>query len=112
MHEAVDGGHGHHGILEDLVPLAEDEVGGDEDALLLVALGEEGEKDLHLLAGLLGVAEVVDCDGVETLEPGDQPLEFEVAFGDEELGYDAVGGRVEDRHLMLLDELAAECGQE
>ena len=24
MHEAVDGGHGHHGVLEDLVPLPRD----------------------------------------------------------------------------------------
>jgi hypothetical protein len=44
MHEPVDGGHGRHRVFEDLVPLAEDLVRGDDDRLLLVALGQEGGK--------------------------------------------------------------------
>ena len=50
--------------LKNLVPLAEDQVRGDGDRLLLVALGEEGEQDLHFLAGLLHVADIVEDDDV------------------------------------------------
>ena len=71
MNEAVDGGHRGHRVLEDLVPLGEDQVGGDDDGLLLVTLSEEMEEYLHLLGRLLDVADVVDDDGVEALEPGD-----------------------------------------
>ena len=69
MHEAVDGCHGGHGILEDLIPLGEAQVGGDHDRLLLVALGQEVEEGLHFLAGLLDIADVVNDDTVEALEP-------------------------------------------
>jgi hypothetical protein len=31
MDEAVDGGHRGHGIIEDLIPLGKDQVGGDDD---------------------------------------------------------------------------------
>jgi len=49
VNQSVDGGHGSHGIFEDLVPLGEGHVGGDDDGLLFVAFGEEMEEDLHLL---------------------------------------------------------------
>ena len=84
--QAVDSGHGRHRVLEDLIPLGEDQVGGDNDGLLLVALGEEMEKDLHLLGRLLDVADVVDDYGVETLEPGDGLRKLQVALGDQKLG--------------------------
>ena len=58
--EPIDGGHGRHGVLEDLIPLGEDQVGGDDDGLLLVTLSEEMEEYLHLLGRLLDVADVVD----------------------------------------------------
>jgi hypothetical protein len=74
VHEPVDGGHGGHRVLEDLVPLAEDQVGGDDHGALLVALGQEGEEHLHLLARLLHVAEVVEDDRVIPRELGKRPL--------------------------------------
>ena len=80
VNEPIDGGHGRHGVLEDLVPLGEDQVGGDDDGFVFVALGEELEEDFHLLAGLLDVADVVDDDGVEAMEPGDHLGKLEVAL--------------------------------
>ena len=71
MDEPVDGGHGGHRVLEDPVPLAEDQVGGDHDGFLLVALGQEVEEDLHFVAGLLHVTDVVDDDGVEVIRSFD-----------------------------------------
>ena len=68
VHESIDGGHGRHRVFEDLVPLGEDQVGGDDHGFFLVALGEEVKEHFHLLAGLLDVADVVDDHGVEALE--------------------------------------------
>ena len=41
MHEAVNGSDGHHGIRKDTVPLAGSLIGGDEQALTLVAMSNE-----------------------------------------------------------------------
>ena len=75
-------GRGHR-VLKDLVPLGEDEVGSDDDTLALVALGQEGKQDLHLLAVLLHVADVIEDDGVEMVEPFEYGFELELPLGDE-----------------------------
>ena len=62
LDEAVDRGRGRHGVLEDLVPLREDQVARDHHAATLVSFGEQGEEHLHLLAVLLHIADVVDDD--------------------------------------------------
>src|SRR6185312_11887238 len=80
MHEAVDGGRGGHGILEDAVPLAENEVRGDDDGPPLIALCEKGEQDLDLVGRLLDVANVVEDDHVEEVEPTECPGQAEVAL--------------------------------
>ena len=68
MDEAVGRGHCGHRIVEDLVPLGKNEVGGDDDGLPFVALGEKVKKDFALLGGLLGVAELVADDRVVAIE--------------------------------------------
>jgi hypothetical protein len=68
MDDAVDGGSGGHGVFEDLVPLAEDEIAGDVHGAALVALGHEREEDFDLFSALLHVAEVVEDDDVEGIE--------------------------------------------
>lgn len=50
--------------------------------------------------------------GGEAVELGDESRELQIAFGDEQLGDEPVGGRVEDRQLMLLHELATERREE
>ena len=47
MHEAIDGRRGGHGILEDAVPFAKDEVAGDDNAAALITLGEKRKQDLQ-----------------------------------------------------------------
>jgi hypothetical protein len=44
--EAVGDRHGGHRIVEYLVPLAEDQIGGDDDGLLFVAFGQKLEEDV------------------------------------------------------------------
>lgn len=61
--------------LEDLVPLAEDQIRSDDDGLFLVTFGEEGEEDCHFLAGLLNVADVIN-DGIEAVEFGERGRQY------------------------------------
>lgn len=110
--EAVDGGHRGHRVLEDLVPLGEDQVRGDDDGLFFVTLGEEVKEHFHLLAGLLDVADVVDDRGVEALEPRDGLGQLQVAFGGQQLGDEAEGQHKEHLELMPADPLAGDRGDE
>jgi hypothetical protein len=71
-HEAVDRGQGGEWVLEDLVPFGEDQIAADHDAAPLVAFGQEGEKDLHFLAALLDVAEIVEDDDAVAVQSLDQ----------------------------------------
>jgi type I restriction enzyme R subunit len=67
---AVYCGHGRHGVLEDAVPIREDEVGRQDDAAPLVALGQQREEDLHLVAIVLHVADVVEDDARAVIQLG------------------------------------------
>ena len=71
MDEAVDGGDGHGRIGEDLVPLAEGLIAGDDEALALVALGDEVEEDGGLGLILTHIIEVVEDEAVELVELGE-----------------------------------------
>src|SRR2546425_5785052 len=43
--ESVDQGGGDHGVAEDLAPLLEAAVAGDDDRAALVAAGDQGEEE-------------------------------------------------------------------
>ena len=68
MDDAVDGCGGGHRIFEDLVPLTEDQIAGDDHGAPLVALGHESEEDFDFFSALLHVAEVVEDDDVKGIE--------------------------------------------
>ena len=55
MHDTVGG----HEVGEDVLPLREDQVGGDAQRPAFVALGDEGEERLRLLGSLGQVSQVV-----------------------------------------------------
>ena len=57
-----------NGILKDLLPLAEDQVGTDQQTAPLVTFGKEGKEHLHLLAALLNVSQVIQNDGVKAID--------------------------------------------
>jgi len=65
--QAINGGHGGHGILENLVPFRKDQIGTDHEAAPFIALGQEGEEHLHLFAALLDVTDVVKDDDLEPI---------------------------------------------
>ena len=60
--EAVDDGLGQPGVGEDLGPLAERQVGGDDQRAAFVALGEDLEDELGGAVGQREVAELVEDD--------------------------------------------------
>ena len=107
MDETVDRGDRHGGIGEDVVPLAKGPVGGDQQALALVAGGDELEQHAGLGLVLAGIAEVVEDDEVEPVELGDRGLEREVATGSLE-PLDEVGGAGEQDPVAVLDQGVAE----
>src|SRR5690606_3379958 len=74
--------------------------------------GEELEEHVPFLAGLLGVADFVQTDGVVVLQLCQQRVEFEVAFGGEQLADEFEGRREQDAELVALDPLARERGDE
>ena len=68
MHDSVDRRCGGHRVLEDLIPVAEDEIGGYEQGLPLVALSHEREQDFDFLGALADVPDVIEDDQIEVIE--------------------------------------------
>ena len=84
MHQAVNGGRGGHRILEDRFPFRKSEIAGQHHRAAFVALGQEWEEHLHLLATLLDVTDVVDHQGLEGGESLENPAELQIAFGNQQ----------------------------
>ena len=55
----VDGRRSGHGVSKDVLPLGEDQVGGDAEGATLVAFGDEREEHLRFLSTLGQVAQVI-----------------------------------------------------
>jgi len=108
---AIDGSSGGHRILEDPVPLAEHEIAGDDHGAALVPLGEERQQDLHLVAVLLDVPEVIADHGVVAVEDRELGFEAKVPLGAEQALGERVG-RCEEHAVPTLDELVADGAHE
>src|SRR5712691_12226980 len=66
VEEAVEDGGGEDLVGEDLAPLAEGLVAGDDDGAFLVAAGDDLEDEIGVVAGQGEVAGFVDLSGVRT----------------------------------------------
>lgn len=62
MHDAINGDQSGHGIFENAILLTEDRIGDQHHGFTFVALGKEGEQDLHLIAVLLDIADIISDD--------------------------------------------------
>ena len=96
MDQPVDGGDGHGFVREDLIPAAEGLVGGDGDAAVFVAPGDQFEKDPSLGLVLVGIGDVVENDQVEPVQFGQGGLEDKIAAGDLKLLHQVAGSGVKD----------------
>ena len=105
--EPVDHRRRRHRILEDPVPLAEDQVAGDQHALALVPLGQEGEEHLHLVAALLHIPDVIEDDRVVAVQLPELLLQPQFALGPEQPLHQRVGRREEHpppaAHQLMAD---------
>src|SRR4029077_19656447 len=82
MNEAIDDGEGHCLVWEDLPPLAEGLVGGDQQGSPLVSGADEFEQDAGFGLILGEVGQIVEDQQVVLVEFGDGGFEGEVAAGD------------------------------
>jgi len=104
--EPIDGCRRGHGILEDLLPLAERQVAGQHHTAAFVAFGQQGEEDFHLLPALLYVAQVVDHQGVELRQFLDHLGQSQVPLGDKQLLHQQAAGREQHRSTPLHELFA------
>src|SRR5437867_1175298 len=107
MYETIDGRGGRHGVLEDSVPLTEDEVARDEHGAALVALGHQREEHLGLLGRLLHVPDVIEDQEVVDVERTEGPWQREIASRNEQLLYE-LERRHEEHRTPGLQERVAE----
>ena len=72
MDEAIDGRHRHGLIGEDGGPVSKGAVAGDDQAAMLVALGDEFEEDAGLGLVLPDIAEIIQDQAVDAVELGQE----------------------------------------
>ncbi len=111
MDHPIHGRRRGHGILEDLVPLAEDEIAGDQHRPALIAFGQQGEQHVHLFAVLLHIPEVIENERVKAVEPFQFSREAEIAFGREQ-ALDELEGGGKEHGAPLPDKLQSESTDE
>ena len=111
MDQSVDGGDGHGFVREDLIPAAEGLVGGDGDAAVFVAPGDQLEEDAGLGLVFMGIGDVIEDDQVEPIQFCQGGLEDEITTGDLKLLHQIAGSGVEDA-VPRLDQGMADGTQD
>ena len=111
VNNAVNGGRGGQGILEDLIPLREDKIGSDDHATALVALSKQGEKDFHLVTGLLNIADVIEDQNFEAIQAAKLKFQFEVTPCAQQAVHQAIGWG-EENTVADIDQFVSDGGGE
>ena len=88
-------------VAEDLAPLFEAAVGGDDDRAALVAPGDEREEEVGRAALKRQVADLVDDEQVVALEPPELGLELVAVLRGLEAGDPFLGGGEGDAEAAL-----------
>lgn len=81
VHDAIDGGHRGHRVLEDPVPFREHEVGCDDHALAFVTFGQQRKEHFHFVPVVLDVTDVVEDQTFEAIELGKFLRQPQIALG-------------------------------
>src|ERR1035437_5837240 len=85
MDQAIHRRHRGHRVLENLVPLREDQIAAQQHAAPLIALGQKGEEHFHLLPRLLHVAQVVQNNGLKAVQLLEQFIQAQFPLGRQQL---------------------------
>ena len=107
MQEAVEQRGGDDGIAEDVSPLGEAAVRGEDHGALFVASIDELEEEIAAAGNDRELADLVDNEQGEAAEVSDSLAKGAVAFGFDE-GCDDVGERAEVDAAAGFDRLDAE----
>ena len=106
MQEPVEDGGGDHLVAEDLAPLRDHLIGGDEHAAALVATGDELEEEVGA-APLEGqVPELIDDEELRFREEADLVGETSLGLGLGERA-DELGRRDEENRVPSFDDSTA-----
>lgn len=81
MHQSIDGGHGHHRVCKNRIPLAKRLVGCNEQTLALIAMGNELKQHGGFRLRLFDIAQVVEHEQVKAVELFEGGLQLQVQFG-------------------------------
>ena len=80
MNQPVDGGHGHHGIGEDVIPLTKRLISGNQEAVALVAMSNELKEDRGFRLRLFDIAEVIDNQQIKAVQFGEGDRQEQLGF--------------------------------
>jgi hypothetical protein len=83
VNKAIDGSGSGDLVLEDAIPLRKNEIARKDDAAAFIALREEGEEDLHLIARLLNIAKIIKDDSVKLIKALYEALKLKLSLGSE-----------------------------
>src|SRR5215211_5240471 len=103
MNKAIDDGEGHRLVWEDLAPLSERLVGGDQQGPPLVSGADQLEQDAGFGLILGDIGEVVEDQQVVFVEPGDGGFEGEFTARDLQ-PLNEIGGSGEQHATTVFDE--------
>ncbi len=110
MHQSIDGCRRGQRVFKDALPFREDEVAGQQHAAAFVAMGQQREQYFHLLAALLHIAQVIDDQSREAIQPLQFFLQPESRFGQKQPLHQQYAGS-EINGVTLLDQLMAQGAQ-
>ena len=60
MDEAINGGHRHHAVVKQLIPIVKRLIGRDEQAAALIPMSNELKQDAAFLIALFDIAQIVE----------------------------------------------------
>src|SRR5204863_3777497 len=103
MDEAVDGGERHGLVWEDLAPVAERLIGGDQHGAPLVAATDQLEQHTGFGLILADVDDVIEDQQMILIELGERAFEGELAARDLQAP-DEIAGAHEQHAPSVLDE--------
>ena len=101
VNQPVDGGHGHHGIGEDVIPLTKGLIGGDEETVALVAMGNEFKEDRGFRLRLLDIAEIINNQQVKAVQFGEGDRQEQLGFSLLKLLHQGSGARESDPFALV-----------
>ena len=109
--EPVDGGDGHGFIGEDVVPVLEGLIAGDDQRPPLISLGDELEEDAGLALILPGIAKIVQNQAIKAIQLGQHLGKGEISPCCLEL-LDHVGGSAVKDMISLVNKAMPNGGRE